>query len=80
MLKIALYTIGGLILLAFVIFFIQSGDWKSSRYILAAGIAFVVAGYESKINPKFAWILLIIFLIIFGLALLPVLINMFSAN
>ena len=75
--KVMLF-IGIFILMIALVFLITTGDMRNARYILAAGGIYLVSSYSYKQYPKTSKVLLIIFSVIFILAMAMVLVAKLS--
>ena len=73
-----MFFIGIFVLLIALVFLLYTGDMANARYIIAAGVIYLVFSYSYKQYPKISKILLIIFSIIFILAMTMVLVAKFS--
>jgi hypothetical protein len=73
-----MFFIGIFVLLIALVFLLSTGDMANARYIFAAGVIYLVFSYSYKQYPKISKILLIIFSIIFILAMTMVLVAIFS--
>lgn len=65
----AMFVIGVFILLIALAFLLITGDMSNARFIFAAGGIYLVFSYSYKKYPKISKILLIIFSVIFVLAM-----------
>jgi hypothetical protein len=73
-----MFIIGIFILLIALVFLLSTGDMANARYIFAAGVIYMVFSYFYKQYPKISKVLLIIFTVIFILAMAMVLGAKFS--
>ena len=69
----AMFFIGIFILLIALVFLFTTRDMRNARYIFAAGGIYLLFSYSYKQYPKTTKVLLIIFSVIFALAMAMVL-------
>ena len=74
----AMFVIGIFILLIALVFLLITGDMGNVHFIFAAGRAYLVFSYSYKKYPKISKILLIIFSVVFVLAMALVIVARFS--
>lgn len=73
-----LFVIGIFILLIALAYLLTTGDMGNARFIFAAGGIYLAFSYTSKQYPNISKILLIIFSVIFVLAMAMVLVSKLS--